>query len=582
MKVMKTAPATLRSFTVSLIPVIVAAVPLTLDVGFVFGPGPTCLVRLVQLGVAALVIPWPAGWYPGRRSAGKAGRKGEGLRRLPGALFLVPAVLAERPGPEGLAFFPGLGPVVILVRLILLVYLVGAGFRLLRRTFRVAPSPHAMVALSFLFLILAGTGALLLPTATHGRLAPNISLVDALFTATSAVCVTGLIVLDTAVDFSRFGQTVILLLIQLGGLGIMAYVGVFIVSMRQGSSLKDTQLLRDAFNAESFSRIKHLLKLMLLATFGAELLGLAALMAGFRALPLPERWFHAAFQSVSAFCNAGFSSFSNSLEDFSGNATVILTVGVLIILGGLGFHVVLEIATALAERLRPGGRRSRGRPRGSVHMRLVLGGTGVLLAVGFGGVLAGSDWGGVGVGERLLSSFFQSLTTRTAGFNSMPMSALSTPVMVLFMALMFIGGAPGGTAGGIKVSTVGLLYYSSLNLARGRTSVEILRRSIPPQLVQMAFVLTGMALTFVAGAFTLLCAFEPHLPFRDLLFEVISAFGTVGLSLGVTPELSDKSRLLLCLVMFCGRTGPLTIFLAFVRKRDEALYAYPPESIVIG
>ncbi len=555
---------------------------LALDIGFVFPAVAIRILRFLQLGVAGLCVLASFRLF---RDRGLRDILRQGVTRwsVLGGLALMLLAFSEHLFRESMPIFPAAGLLTIGVWCFLAAVVGVELFQILRFLIKQAPTPHVMVALSFLGLIIIGTLTLLLPTASHGTMRPNVSVVDAFFTATSAVCVTGLIVVDTAVDFSLFGQTIILGLIQLGGLGIMAYVGVFVVSLQRGPSLRDTQLMKDVFNAESFARIRHLLKVMLIVAFSAELIGAALLFIGFRDMPasMNERVFHAVFQSVSSFCNAGFSTFSDSLMGFRENAMVILTTGVLIIIGGLGFHVALELAGGL-HGWPWFGRKRQTTTRWSVHLRLVIFGTALLLGFGFAVVFMGSNWTGYSASEVVLSSFFQSLTTRTAGFNSMPLTALSTPVIVVFMVLMLIGGAPGGTAGGIKVSTVGLLFYAAINVARGRTSVEIMRRTMPPQVIQTAFVLTGLALAFITAAFILLCAFEPQLAFRDLLFETISAFGTVGLSLGVTTDLSAASKLLICLVMFCGRVGPLTLFLAVVRKRDEALYTYPADTIVIG
>lgn len=454
-----------------------------------------------------------------------------------------------------------------------------AGWTLLRELRRLAlqsASPAKTVVLSFLGLSLAGAALLMLPVATGGTTSPNISFIDALFTSTSAVCVTGLIVLDTATDFTRAGQWIILGLIQAGGLGIMIAVGVFVFALGGRMGYRGRAVLNDVMQTGDFELMKHLSRSIALTLLGFEAAGFLFLWAGFGTNPLSSEgaWFHALFHSVSAFCNAGFSTFSNSLVDFAEVPLVVWPVMLLIVFGGIGFQVIHEVFVKAIS-----GRRL---PRLSLHSRLVLRATMLLLALGFAAVWLGTEWGGTGAWGRFHGSLFQSVTARTAGFNTIPMAAMRDWVLMGVMILMFVGAAPGGTAGGIKVSTAAMLYYATANLMRGRERVEIMRRSIPPDIIQSAFVIGGLSVTYVAFAVMALCWAEPDLPFLHLAFETVSAFGTVGLSLGATPELSGAGKAIIIVTMFIGRIGPLTLFLGLTSRRDDAVYAYPRESVRVG
>lgn len=448
------------------------------------------------------------------------------------------------------------------------------------RLFLLSFSPATTVVLSFLLLIVTGAFVLMLPRSTHGTIYSNISFIDALFTSASAVCVTGLTVVDTATTYSRLGQAIILTLIQLGAFGIMIFVGLFAFTFGSGTSLRGRIVLQDMVAKEGEQRVTSLLRTMLIATLILEIIGTLLLIPGFySATDSPQTAvFNAAFHAVSAFCNAGFSTFSTNLETFSSSPLVVITICFLIVSGGIGFSVVYELARWIRRRFI----HHKKTAQISLHSYAVLQMTGILIGFGFLIVLAGTDWTNRTPLDIALSSLFQSITPRTAGFNTIPLSAIAPWCLIVIMVLMFIGGAPGGTAGGIKVSTVSLLFHSSRCLLKGRRHVEIRNRTIGQQAIMTAFAISGLAVAYVACAVIALVWAEPQLPFFGLLFEVISAFGTVGLSLGVTPQLSPLGKSIIIITMYLGRIGPLTLFLALMRRRDEALYEYPSGSIVIG
>ncbi|MEW6235885.1 MAG: potassium transporter TrkG [Candidatus Omnitrophota bacterium] len=439
-------------------------------------------------------------------------------------------------------------------------------------------SPAVTMALSFMLLIFTGACVLLLPRASHGTLTPNVSPIDALFTSTSAVCVTGLIVKDTPVDYSRFGQIVIAALIQLGGLGIMTFAAIFAFAFGQGG-IRHRAVMQDILSTDGLFRVKSLLWTILFATLTCEGIGAFFLFLAFlsHSISAPEALFSAVFHSISAFCNAGFSTFSNNLETYAASPVINLTIIFLIVAGGIGFSVIQEMVVW--------GKKffvRRSFSRLSLHSRLTLIVTGILLTAGFIAVLLGGDWREAGWTKTILASLFQSVTTRTAGFNTIPMNQLAHWCLVFFMMLMFVGGAPGGTAGGIKVTTLGLLFHTTRALMKGRQRVEIMRRTISLQTVRSAFVISGMAAAYVSFAVMALTWTDPDLPFFDIVFEVFSAFGTVGLSLGITAKLSTLGKIVIIITMYLGRVGPLTVFLAVSFKQDDAQYEYPMESIVVG
>lgn len=442
--------------------------------------------------------------------------------------------------------------------------------------------PAQLMITSFGGAIVFGAILLMLPAATSaGQSTP---LLDALFTATSAVCVTGLIVEDTAIHFSRFGQTIILALIQIGGLGIMTFSVSLALLLRRSVSFKDQSMMQDVLDQESLLHVRRLILLIFALTFLFEFIGASLLFMAWRpAFPSTvETLWHALFHAVSAFCNAGFSTFSDSLTPFAGHLPTNLTIAALIIAGGIGFVVMDDLFHAGKSRIlqRHGPYR-----RFRIQTRLALSWTLGLLLIGSllffwverNHMLA--DTQGV---HALLLSFFQSVTTRTAGFNTCNIGALQPATLLLFIIFMFIGACPGGTAGGIKITTPAVLWSLTRAGLSGQGKPRLHRSTIPQDAVYKAIILLSGAIFLVLSALFLLALLEPGLAFLDLFFEMVSAFGTVGLSTGITSSLTPAARVLIMLVMFIGRLGPLTIGMAFLRRRRPAKYAYAEERIMIG
>ncbi len=497
------------------------------------------------------------------------------------AFLIMELIVVKLAFPESKQVIHHLIPVYLISLQVYFMFALGKRmFKAGKQLYLLSFSPAATVAISFIVLIMVGTLALLLPQSTHGTLTPNISLIDALFTSTSAVCVTGLTTVNTAYDFSRLGQGIILFLIQLGAFGIMIFVGLFAFSFGSGSSLRSRLVLQDILVREGGQHVASLMRVMLITTLILEGAGAVLLIPGFYEVSgvLGESCFDSIFHSVSAFCNAGFSTFPTSLELFSNSPLVIITISILIVCGGIGFGVVYEIGQWIRKRFI----QKKLAVRLSLHAIIVIQTSALLIVVGMAAVLIGGDWSMRSGLDVFLSSLFQSITTRTAGFNSIPLLSIAPWCLIMMMIWMLIGGAPGGTAGGIKVSTVALLFHTARSLLKGRKQVEIRHRTITQDAIMMAFVICGLAISYIAVATIVLVWAEPDKLIFRLLFEVISAFGTVGLSLGVTPELSSIGKIIIIITMYVGRVGPLTVFLGMMRTRDEANYEYPTGSIIIS
>lgn len=452
-------------------------------------------------------------------------------------------------------------------------------------------TPLGVMLLSFPALILVGSGLLMLPRARAPEADP-ILWHDALFTATSAVCVTGLIVRDTATHFSAFGQNVILFLIQLGGLGIVTFASFFTLVLGGGTDLGHQAAMRDVLSGRSFRQVVQIVVFVVVCTAVIEVGGALFLMDAWR-LPADtsnvERFRHSLFHAVSAFCNAGFSLYSDSLASHAGNPRVLCGVMALIFLGGIGFVTIQESVSGAVRRVWRFLRRNGGgaAPAAmSLQARLSLRVSLILVAVGAAFIFlmetGGALTGGSGPGERLLGALFLSVSSRTAGFETFPLARCADATLFVLILLMFVGGSPNSTAGGIKTTTTAVLYAVVRAIWWNRDDVEIARRTVPTRTVQSALVILILAALIVALSTFLLCLLHPERPFIALLFEAVSAFGTVGLSTGLTPELDVPARMIVCLTMLVGRLGPLTIVVAMTQRRAGLRYAYASENVTVG
>ncbi len=441
--------------------------------------------------------------------------------------------------------------------------------------------PAVAFVMVFVALILVGTGLLSLPRAVPQG--DDLSVVDAFFTSTSAVCVTGLVVRDTGTEFTRFGQVIILVLIQLGGLGIMSLTATLSLLLGRGIGVRESSLLREVFQIPMLAEAGRMVRVIILLTLACEGAGAALLYRGLgdTIASSGERAYVAAFHAVSAFCNAGFSLFSDSLMGQAGDPLVMGTVSVLLVIGGLGFGVLVQLLAWLR------GRALRGHgfvPSLDLNTRVVLLVTLVLLVAGWV-LIAVSEWNGSLAGQpwpmKLSQAFFQGATCRTAGFNSMDLGTLSPAAVFLMIILMFIGAAPGGTGGGVKVTTVAIIWANLRSVGSGLNRVRLWRREIDPVQVHRSLLVLSSFLVLAAVAIFVLLQSEG----RALLptaFEVFSALGTVGLSLGLTSELSDFGRVLVALLMFVGRLGPLTLAGSLVGSAREPRVRLPRGYIMIG
>ena len=441
--------------------------------------------------------------------------------------------------------------------------------------------PAVAFMMTFLALIFLGAGLLLLPRATPSGqpLAP----LDALFTSTSAVCVTGLIVRDTGTGFTVFGQAVILALIQLGGLGIMSLTAALSLLLGRGIGVRESSLLREVFQVPMLSAVGRTVRFIILMTFSLELVGAYSLYRGLADV-IPdtgERAFTAVFHAVSAFCNAGFSTFSDSLVSLQGNSLVMATVSGLLIVGGLGFGVVAQLLAWLRGRhLKPGAPKVRL----DLHSRVVLVVSGGLLLVGTVFV-AWFEWNNTLAGQpfvlKLSQAFFQSATCRTAGFNSLDLTLMTEATLFLMIVLMFIGGAPGSTAGGVKVTVVAIAWANLRSITRGLNQVRLGRRELDQVHVQRSMLVLSAGLVLAAVGLFILLATEKR-PFLETTFEVFSALGTVGLSLGMTSVLSPAGRIVISVLMFVGRLGPLTLASSLTGASRDSRVRLPRGRVMIG
>lgn len=434
--------------------------------------------------------------------------------------------------------------------------------------------PAQILALGFGCLILLGTFLFMLPIATYeeGR---GLSFIDALFEATSAVCVTGLAVVDTGTTFTLFGEIVLLCLIQVGGWGFMT-TGIFMfIILGKRIGLKERLLLQDSLNVFSISGVVNLVKRIILITLIVELIGATTLAIRWSfEMPLSKAVYYGIFHSISAFNNAGFGLEPDNLSKWVGDPTVNIMVTFLFITGGIGFTVILDLIRKKSFR------------KLSLHSKIALLMTLFLNIVGPLIILISelsnpATIGNLQLGDKLWASYFQGVVTRTAGFNTIDIGALNLSSLVFMMALMFIGASSGSTGGGIKVTTFAIIIFAFWSVVTNRNDVNIFKRRISWELVNKSLSIVVAGVFFIFLIFFLL-TFTEKADMSKILFETISAFGTVGLSANFTPELSPIGRVLITIMMFIGRLGPLTMAFALLNTRKEAKVRYAEEKILIG
>ena len=434
-------------------------------------------------------------------------------------------------------------------------------------------SEKAIIFSYFIAVIGVGSILLSLPFAWGGE--GRLAYLDALFTATSAVCVTGLIVVDTS-GFSVLGQSVIMLLIQFGGLGIVTFATIYMATPHRKVSLVNRGIIKEMYIDEVEKNPRFIVRSILLATLGFEFIGFLAIRHRFKVLGVERFDFSAAFHAVSAFCNAGFSTFSDSLNRFAGDWWLNTTFIALIVIGGIGFVVLQDIGRVFMRRKR----------RLSYHSRIVLAMTGVLILAGMAAFYVleyDHAYAGMSVPRKLLASLFQSVTPRTAGFDTVPQSLLSLPSIAVVIFLMFTGGSPGSTAGGVKTTTIFMAFASAFSGYEDDGSIVYKGGALSAGSVAKTLSVLAKAVITVAGSLVLLLAIEGgKSEFSDIFFEVVSAFGTVGLSRGITAGLEPASKFVLIATMFVGRVGLFAMAITRSSERVERFAEFPRENVLLG
>lgn len=438
-------------------------------------------------------------------------------------------------------------------------------------------SSSRKMILGFIGSTVLGSLMLMLPISLQDG--KSISLLTAFFTITSAICVTGLTVVDVSTVFSPVGWTIILIFIQLGGLGIMTFSSTLFLITGKRMTFSERMTLKDERNADGSEEIKVFIKKIYRTVFVIESIGAILLTYFFMNkmnFPFGKALYYGIFHSISAFCNAGFSLFTTGLEGFAGNVLLNLSIAYLIILGGIGFAVINSFILAVR----------KGINKFNLTSKLAI-----LISVflTFGGMLAifileynnPQTIGNFSLPNKIIASFFQSVTTRTAGFNTIPLGNLKDGTVFLFYILMFIGASPGSTGGGLKTTTIGVISFYVIGIVKGRQNIELFNRRIAWDILNKALAILVISLVYIGVVIMLILTYDKF-GLKEIIFEVISAFATVGLTLGITPELNTFSQLLLIITMFVGRLGPMTFALAIGEKKLKEQYEYPKENIVVG
>ncbi len=453
-------------------------------------------------------------------------------------------------------------------------------------------NPAQLFIVSFVTVILMGALLLLLPNATYD----GITFIDALFTATSAVCVTGLIVVDTSTYFTTMGQIIILILIQIGGLGILTFASYFGYFFREGSTFQNQLLLRDLTNTQKISDVFSTIKRVVMITFVVELLGVFCIYMALDSAQFSswvDRIYFAIFHSISAFCNAGFSTLSNSLleDGYQFNYSLHIILVLIFFLGGLGFPIVSNLLTYVRYlfvkfMLKFRKKIDINRPWIiNLDSRITLITTLILIIIGtlgfyfteYNNTLANHE----GIG-KWVTAFFGGMTPRTAGFNTVDMSQLQQSTIMLTILLMWIGASPASTGGGIKTSTFAMAILNFWALAKGSKKIEIFNREIAPISINRAFAIISLSLIVIFVGVFMIGIFNPELSPTSIVFECFSAYSTVGLSLGITAKLTTGSKLIVIVIMFIGRVSMLSILIALLKQAKHKHYSFPKEELIIN
>lgn len=434
-------------------------------------------------------------------------------------------------------------------------------------------NPPQILALGFGILILIG--AILLNLPMSSKSGESIGFINALFTSSSCVCVTGLVVVNTAEHWTTFGHLVIISLIQMGGLGFMTMATVVALFLGKKITLKERLVIKEQLNQDSMSGLVKLTKYVIYATLSVELLG--ALVLSTRLIPIygfKTGVWYSIFHAISAFCNAGFDLFGDSLAPYVGDVVLNLTISGLIIIGGLGFSVYIDIS------------RKKSFKKLNLHSKLVILISLSLLILGTISIFL-IEYNNPGtfkyltLKEKTLAAFFQSVITRTAGFYSVPLSKLHESTVFIMIILMFIGGSPGSTGGGIKTTTFGVLFLTTISVIKGNEDVVVFKKTVSTEIIHRALAIVSISMALILIV-SLVLTLTEEANFIDILFESTSAFATVGVSRDLSPNLSNVGKILISLTMYSGRVGPLTMALAFASKRKGTNYKYSEGNILVG
>ena len=438
-------------------------------------------------------------------------------------------------------------------------------------------SPYMTILLSFMVVTILGGILLSLPISM--RYGKSVKLIDGFFIATSAICVTGLSSIDIGSVYNIFGQMVILVLIQLGGLGVITFTSVIIIMISKKIGYYTKKIVQEDINIDTTFKIEEYVKKVILSVIVIEFIGTVILFFEFiKKFGFLKAVYYSFFHSVSAFCNAGFSLFSDNLYGFKNSFIINMTIPLLIFLGGIGFSTILNCYNVFRKK----EKRLTSTTKLSIKISIFLVIIG-MVAMFFLEYSNKSTIGNLSFGQKLEASFFQSVTTRTAGFNTISILGLKRSTSLLFVILMFIGASPGSTGGGIKTTTIGLIILGTLATLKNKDTIEYDKRSVSWRIYSKAITVLFISLIYTTICVFLLILFERNKNLLDLVFEVFSAFGTVGLSRNLTPSLADISKFILIVTMFVGRVGPLTIALALSKSNlKKGRYTYPQENILIG
>lgn len=435
-------------------------------------------------------------------------------------------------------------------------------------------SPYRKLIVGFLIAIFIGTILLKLPFSLKEN--QNISMLDSLFTIVSAICVTGLSVVDVSQVFTPIGQLIVLFFIQLGGLGVMTVSIIVFLLVGEKMSFETRELLKEERNSNSNGGITNFIKHLLLIVFIIELLGAFILTYAFyKYYSIKASIFYGLFHSISAFCNAGFSLFTNNLENFKYDKLISLTISLLIIFGGIGFVTINSLFIVKKKKIRDLSLTSKL----ALIVTFFLLFIGTILFLGFE-YTNSSTLKNMNFFDKVLNSFFQSVTLRTAGFNTVPLSNIRPATIFISYIFMFIGASPGSTGGGIKTTTFGILIFYALGILKRKEYIEVFKRRIDWELINKALAIVVISVFYVIIIVTIILSIE-NFSIDKVIYEVVSAFSTTGLSLGITAELGIISKLLIIITMFIGRLGPMTVALAFTNNK-KSLIKYPKEDILIG